>query len=74
MGDVENYIRADRDSLKVELEQAQHIIGILLDRTGGSVELTDEENVRVQRGRKITVYRREEDHVVVIKVEPKGVV
>lgn len=69
MGDVENYLRADRDSLKIELEQAQHIIGILLDRTGGSITLTDEENVRVQRGRQISVYRREEDHAVVIKAD-----
>jgi hypothetical protein len=69
MGDMENLLRADRDRLKAELMEAQHIIGILLDRAGGTVTLTDEENVRVQRNRKISVFRREEDHAVVIKID-----
>ena len=61
-------LRAERDAVAAELFEAQHLIGILLDRLGGEVTLTEAEVVAVPRGRTITTFRNDHDFRVIVRV------
>ena len=67
---MRNDLLAERDSIAAELFDAQHLIGILLDRLGGEVTLTDDGVVAVPRGRTITTLRNDHDFRVIVRVGP----